>query len=301
MANASTLRGAFTALITPFRDGAVDLDALRELVDRQIDGGIDGLVPCGTTGEAATLSYDEQLDVIRVVVDQAKGRVPVIAGTGTNNTRNTLAFTKRVAELSGVDAALVVVPYYNKPNQPGIIHHYTQIAEQGGLPVVLYNVPGRTVVSMTPATIATLAAHPNIIAVKEASGSMRFAAEVFAALGARDDFALLSGDDFTTMPFIAMGGHGCVSVLSNLDPGGLSTLVSDAAGANLAAARAKNLALQALASALFERPNPVPTKAVAAHLGWCTDEVRSPLVPADEAFVDRVVSLAAAYGLTRDA
>jgi len=295
------LRGAFTALITPFRNGDVDTDALRELVDRQIDGGIDGLVPCGTTGEAATLSYDEQLEVIRVVADQAKGRVPVIAGTGTNNTRNTLAFTRRVAELPGVDAALVVVPYYNKPDQPGMIHHFTQVADQGGLPVVLYNVPGRTIVSMTPATVATLAAHPNIIAIKEASGSMKFDAEVFAAVGDRDDFAFLSGDDFTTMPFVAMGGHGCISVLSNLDPGGLSKLVSDAAGADPAAARAKNLALQEFSRALFERPNPVPTKAVAAYLGWCTNEVRSPLVPADDAFVDRVISLAAAYGLTRGA
>lgn len=292
------LRGAFTALITPFRDGKVDDAALRALVDRQLQGGINGLVPCGTTGESATMSEEERLRVIEIVVEQAQGRVPIIAGTATNDTAETIAFTKRVSKIQGVDAALVVVPYYNKPNQPMLLRHFTQVADEGDLPVVLYNVPGRTVVSLHESTVAALARHPQIIGIKEATGDMAYDTRLFEAIAPdAEGFALLSGDDFTTMPFVAMGGHGCISVVSNLDPGAMSAICALSAAGELEQARALHLKIQPLARALFAQPNPVPTKHIAAMLGWCSAEVRAPLYPCDEDFVDSLAILVNAYGL----
>ncbi len=285
MADVDTLGGAMTAIITPFRDGAVDHDALAALVERQIDGGIDGLVPCGTTGESATMSAEERLSVIRTVVDAADGRVPIIAGTGTNDTAKTLAFTKEVATIDGVDAALVVCPYYNKPDQPMLVRHFTQVADEGGLPVVLYNVPGRTVVSLSPQTIATLAEHPNIIAVKEATGDMVFDTRMIEEVGS-SEFRFLSGDDFTTMPFVALGGHGCISVVSNLLPGMMSELVAATTAMEMERARTIHARISSLVRVLFARPNPVPTKEIAARLGWCSAEVRGPLANSDQGFVD---------------
>lgn len=292
------LRGAFTALITPFRDGQVDVPALKDLVERQIQGGIDGLVPCGTTGEAATMTPEEQLTVIQAVVEQNEGRVPVIAGTGSNNTASTLAFTRRVAEIPGVDAALVVCPYYNKPNQPMLVRHFTEIADQGGLPVVLYNVPGRTVISMTPETVATLASHEQVVGLKEATGSMKLDAEIFEACAGLD-IAMLSGDDFSTMPFVASGGHGCISVLSNLDPGVMHELVEATATGDLERAQRLHLKIQALARTLFARPNPVPTKEIAERLGWCTAEVRAPLYGSEPEFHAQLEAAMDAYGFAR--
>lgn len=293
-----TLQGAITALITPFKDGQIDEVALRQLVDRQIAGGIHGLVPCGTTGEASTMSEAERLRVIEIVVEQAQGRVPIIAGTGSNDTHKTLQFTQKAAKIQGVDAALVVVPYYNKPNQPMMLRHFSQVAEEGGLPVVVYNVPGRTVVSLHESTIAALAQHPNIIGIKEATGDINFDTRMIEALGEHaQGFALLSGDDFTTMPFIAIGGHGCISVVSNLDPATMSALCTSALAGDLATARQLHLKIQPLARALFAWPNPVPTKHIAAMLGWCSAEVRAPLYEADADFVDSLKALAQAYGL----
>ena len=295
MIHANELRGAKTALITPFRDGAVDHDALAALVERQIAGGIDGLVPCGTTGESATMSVEERLSVIRPTVEVAAGRVPIIAGTGSNDTAASIEMTRATAEIGGVDAALVVCPYYNKPNQPMMLRHFTEIAERSELPVVLYNVPGRTVVSLTPETIGALAAHPNIIGIKEATGDMTFDTRMIEQVHDKGDFALLSGDDFTTMPFVAMGGHGCISVVSNLLPGVMSELIKAAAAGELERARALHLRIQPLARTLFTNPNPVPTKEIAAKLGWCTDEVRAPLATSDEAFLGNLDALIAQY------
>jgi 4-hydroxy-tetrahydrodipicolinate synthase len=275
------IRGAYTALITPFRDDKVDVEALKALVERQIDGGIHGLVPCGTTGEAATMSEDEQLLVIRTVVEAADGRVPVIAGTGSNNTRKTVDYTRKVAEIDGVDAALVVVPYYNKPDQEGLFRHFSSVADQGGLPVVLYNVPGRTVTSLTPQTIGRLAGHENIVAIKEATGDMRFDAEVLEQVGSR--IQVLSGDDFTTFPLIASGGVGCVSVVSNLDPGAMSRMCTAALDGDYELARRLHQKIQPLARALFSAPNPVPTKTIASMLEWCAPDVRAPLYEASDA------------------
>ncbi len=289
------LRGAFTALITPFRDGEVDVDALRDLVERQIEGGIDGLVPCGTTGEAATMTEDEQLLVIRTVVEAAGGRVPIIAGTGTNDTRKTVAYTRKVAEIDGVDAALVVVPYYNKPDQEGLFRHFTTVADEGSLPVVLYNVPGRTVRSLTPETVGRLAQHENIIAIKEATGDMVFDTEVLEAVDGKID--VLSGDDYTTFPLLACGGKGCISVLSNLDPATMSQMCEAALEGDYATARKLHMKIQPLTRALFSAPNPVPTKTIASKLGWCTSDVRAPLYELDDEAATALETLARDYGL----
>jgi 4-hydroxy-tetrahydrodipicolinate synthase len=289
------LRGAYTALITPFRDGEVDEEALAELVERQIAGGIHGLVPCGTTGEAATLSENEQLEVVRTVVEAADGRVPIIAGTGTNDTRKTVRYTRRVAEIDGVDAALVVVPYYNKPDQDGLLRHFTTVANEGGLPVVLYNVPGRTVRSLTPQTIGRLAAHDNIVAVKEATGDLRFDTEVLEEVD--DRISVLSGDDFTTLPLLACGGTGCVSVVSNIDPASMSQMCDAANAGDFETARRLHMKIQPLARALFSAPNPVPTKTVAHLLGWCSAEARAPLYEASDEVRNQLEQLIADYGL----
>ncbi len=274
------MRGAYTALITPFRDGEVDVTALKALVDRQIEGGIDGLVPCGTTGEAATMSEDEQLLVIETVAERAAGRVPVIAGTGSNNTAKTIEYTRRVSEIPGVDAALVVTPYYNKPGQSALVRHYLEIAENGDLPVVLYNVPGRTAVSMTAETVARIAEHEHVIAVKEATGDMVLATRILEECG--DSIALFSGDDFTTFPLLAVGGAGCVSVLSNIDPTAMHDMCAAAADGNWDEARSIHLAIQPLARALFSDTNPVPVKTAAAMLGWCGPQLRAPLYEPDD-------------------
>lgn len=269
------LRGAYTALITPFRDGEVDVESLRALVKRQLDGGIHGLVPCGTTGETATMTEAEQLTVIRTVVEAADGEVPIVAGTGTNDTRKTVEYTRKVAEIDGVDAALVVVPYYNKPDQEGLYRHFTTVADEGGLPVVLYNVPGRTVRSLTPKTVGRLAEHDNIVAIKEATGDMTFDTEVLEAVDGKID--VISGDDFTTFPLLACGGTGCISVVSNVDPASMSQMCSSALDGNFSAARELHMKIQPLARALFSAPNPTPAKAIASMLGWCSAEVRAPL------------------------
>ncbi len=294
MAKSDMLRGAMTALITPFRDDAVDEDALRALVDRQITDGIDGLVPCGTTGEAATMSEAERLEVIRVVAEQANGRVPVIAGTGTNDTRKTVAFTQRACEIKGVDAVLVVAPYYNKPGPRMLRAHFEHVADESPLPVVLYNVPGRTVVSLTAGVVAELAAHENVIGIKEATGDLKFAAELHEAVGAQD-FAYFSGDDFTTMPFVAMGGHGCISVVSDTLTDAMSALAERSRGGDLEEAQRLNVRLQALARALFARSNPVPTKAIASALGWCSSEVRAPLYEAEPEFIVELQQVFSTY------
>lgn len=276
----SRLHGAMTAIITPFRDDQVDHPTLRRMVQRQLDAGIDGLVPCGTTGESAVMTPEERLSVIRTTVRAADGRVPIVAGTGTNDTRKTIDFTRTVSKLGGVHAALVVVPYYNKPDQRGLIRHFSAVADQGGLPVVLYNVPGRTITSLTPDTIHALAQHENIIAIKEASGNMRFDSDVLAAADGK--LSVLSGDDFTTFPLLAMGGTGCISVVSNIDPAVMARLCRSARQGDWEDARRAHFKIQPLARALFSAPNPIPTKTIAAQLGLCLSDTRGPLFGPDD-------------------
>jgi len=289
------LRGAFTALITPFEDGEVDHESFADLVDRQIEAGIDGIVPCGTTGEAATLSNDEILAVVQTAAEAADGRVPVVAGTGTNDTRKTIRRTRAVAEIDGVDAALVVAPYYNRPNQEGMYRHFHEVADHGGLPVVLYNVPSRTGVSLSADTVGRLAEHDQIIGIKEASGDMRLVSKIAAKAG--DDLQLLSGDDFTTFPLLALGGVGCVSVVGNLDPATMSDLFAAARRGDLEQARELHREVQPLARLLFSEPNPVPTKVAASILGWCEADVRGPLYVPSEDFAGLMEDMLRDYGL----
>lgn len=266
--------GAFTALATPFRNGALDKEALKKLVEAQIKGGIDGLVPCGTTGESPTLSHAEQIEVITVVAEAASGRVPLIAGAGSNSTAEAIEMASACKDL-GVAATLQVMPYYNKPSQQGMRDHILRVVEASGVPAVLYNVPSRTVVDLQPATVAELAKHELVVAIKEATGDMNRAIEIREQVG--HDFALLSGDDFTLLPFLSVGGNGVISVGSNIVPGLFARLCEAAANGRYDEARDLQFKLQPLNRAMFCASNPGPLKAGLAKLGIMTDEVRSPL------------------------
>ncbi len=273
------IRGTFTALITPFRAGdpsQIDEPALRELVDAQVAGGISGLVPCGTTGETPTLSETEQDRVIAIVVEQARGRVPVIAGTGGNDTAHVLSRTRRARDL-GADGALVVAPYYNKPTQEGLYRHFAHLAEMVDLPIVLYNVPGRTGVNILPETIVRLAQIPGIVAVKEAGGSLDACSEIIAS--APERFFVLSGDDSLTLPIIAVGGQGVISVASNIVPEAMSALTEAALSGEFARARDLHRRLLPLCRAMFLDNNPIAVKTAAGVLGICSGDVRLPLTP----------------------
>jgi 4-hydroxy-tetrahydrodipicolinate synthase len=274
------LTGAFTALITPFRNGEIDQHALRELVEFQIAGGIDGLVPCGTTGESATMTEREHALVIETVTEQAAGRIPVIAGTGTNNTRLTIECTRH-AQHAGATAALVVVPYYNKPTQEGLIAHYTAIAEATDLPLVLYNVPGRTGITMSAQTTIALSRIPTIVAIKEAAGSLDLVTELVNET--RDDFVVLSGDDSLTLPMISVGARGVISVLSNILPAEVAELTRLANAGQFAAAREQHLRLFDVMRAMFTGNNPTAVKTAAGLLGLCSSDVRLPLTQLNEA------------------
>lgn len=272
-----TFSGILTALVTPFApDGALDEAAFRALVRRQLDAGVDGLVPCGTTGEAPTLELSEHAEVIRWCVDEARGRVPVMAGIGSNHTATAIA-TAKVAEEAGAAGVLATVPYYNKPTQEGLYRHFRAIAEAVGVEVCLYNVPGRTSVHMEPATVARLAEVDSITCIKEATGDMAVATEIRRLCGSR--IALLSGDDFTTLPFMAVGGVGCISVASNLVPARMRALVRAAAAGRLSEARERHEALFPLFAALFLETNPIPVKTALAELGLVSDAFRLPLCP----------------------
>jgi len=268
--------GAFTALATPFRNGALDKDALQKLVESQIEGGIDGLVPCGTTGESPTLSHAEHIEVVKIVVEAAAGRVPIIAGAGSNNTTEAIEMAKACKAL-GVDATLQVMPYYNKPSQQGMRDHILKVVEASGAPAVLYNVPSRTVVDLQAETVAELAKHELVVGIKEATGDMTRAIEIREQCG--PDFALLSGDDFTLLPFLSVGGNGVISVGSNVVPGLFSRLCAAARDGRYDEARELQYKLQPLNRAMFCASNPGPLKAALAKLGITADEIRSPLLP----------------------
>lgn len=286
--------GPMTALVTPFKDGKLDESALRALIQRQIDGGISGIVPVGTTGESPTLSHAEANRVIAIAVEAAKGRMLVIAGTGSYDTRASVERT-RAAKQAGADAALVVCPYYNKPTQQGLYLHYKAIAEDGGLPVVVYTIPGRSVVNITPDTIAKLAQLPGIAAVKEASGSLNQMSEVVAACGER--VSVLSGDDGLTLPLMAIGGKGVISVASNIAPRQMSDLVAAGLSGDFAKARGIHYSLLPLFKALFLETNPIGIKAGMAKLGHCSPEMRLPLTPMEPANLAKLEAAMTALGL----
>jgi len=271
------LRGSITALITPMRDGVVDEKAFASFVEWQLAEGTHGLVPVGTTGESPTVSHEEHRRVVEICIEVANGRVPVVAGAGSNSTAEAVSLA-RFAEKTGANAVLSVVPYYNKPNQEGLFQHFSAIASAIGIPVVLYSVPGRTIVDLTVDTIARLRdAHANIIGVKDATGSMERATMQRNKLG--KDFILLSGDDSTALGFNAHGGHGCISVTSNVAPRLCAQMQELSLSGDFAAARDINDKLAYLHKDLFMEPNPAPAKYVANRLNLCANEMRLPLTP----------------------
>jgi 4-hydroxy-tetrahydrodipicolinate synthase len=286
--------GAFTALVTPFKDGAVDDAALAALVEEQIAAGIDGLVPAGTTGEASTLSLEEQAHVIKVVVRQARGRVPIVAGAGANATAHAIELS-RAARDAGADGLLHVTPYYNRPNQEGLYRHFRAIAEAVPLPTVLYNVPSRTACDLLPDTIARLAEHPAIVGVKEASGSTTRATNILARTG--DRITVLSGDDFTMFPLYAVGARGVISVLSNIAPRWVADMWDHVRSGGWDAARAIHFQLQSLTELLFAEPSPQPIKAALALRGAIRDEIRAPLCPVSGALREKLAAALASAGL----
>lgn len=286
--------GSIVAIVTPFRNDAIDEEKLRELVEFQIASGTDGIVPCGTTGEASTLDYAEHDRVIEIVVQQVKGRVPVIAGTGSNSTTEAIEMTAHAKRI-GADGALLVTPYYNKPSQEGLYRHYRAIADAVALPQVLYNVPGRTGVNLLPETVARLAEISNIVAIKEATGSLQQASEVLALCG--DKLDLLSGDDFITFPMMACGAKGVISVVANIMPKEVATLVDAFVAGKMEEARKLHLKLLKIANAMFIETNPVPVKTAVALMGMASDEVRLPLAPMADANRAKLAAVMKEYGL----
>ncbi len=269
-------QGVLTALVTPLRDGAVDERALGELVEFQLEAGVDGLVPCGSTGESATLTHAEHRRVVEVVVAAARGRVPVVAGTGSNSTREAIELTRHAKE-AGADGALLISPYYNKPTQQGIFEHFAAIARETAFPLVVYNVPGRTASNMLPETLARLAAVEQVVAVKESCGDLHQIAQTVAACP--DDFIVLSGDDWATLPILCLGGRGVISVAANVAPADVVELVRAFRAGDLARARESHYRLLPLMDALFCESNPIPVKTALALRGQILDEIRLPLTP----------------------
>jgi 4-hydroxy-tetrahydrodipicolinate synthase len=278
--------GLSTALITPFRDGALDEPALRDLVERQIAAGVDQLVPCGCTGESATLSHFEHGKVIEIVVSAASGRIRVVAGTGSNNTREAIELTKH-AKAVGADGALLISPYYNKPTQQGIYEHYRAIAEQTEFPLITYNVPSRTGSNVAPSTLARLADVPHIVGVKEACGDIGQISEVVARC--HEEFAVLSGDDTLNLPIMVIGGKGAISTASNVAPEAVGELLRACWDGDFSRARELHYQLLPLFHALFFETNPIPTKSALELMGLITSaEVRPPLTPITEANRERL-------------
>lgn len=266
--------GSMTALITPFKNGHVDEKTLVKLVRRQIKSGTDGIVPVGTTGESPTLSFKEHERVIEVVIDAANKEVPVVAGTGSNSTDEAIGLT-RFAKKAGADGVLMVTPYYNKPTQEGLFRHYQAVAKAVDIPIVLYNVPGRTGIALSPETVARLSNIPTITAIKEATGSMDQASHILSLC----DITVLSGDDSLTLPLMALGAQGVISVASNVIPEAVAAMVDAFFAGNLEEARALHLKMFPLFRALFIETNPIPVKRAMKFLGFAGDEVRLPLCP----------------------
>ena len=266
--------GMGTAIITPMNENGIDYEGLGRLIEFQIENGINAIIVMGTTGENATIEPEDQKEVIRYTVEKVNKRVPVIAGTGTNNTEHVLDFTKSACD-DGADAVLVVTPYYNKATQNGLIKHYERIADYSAKPVIMYNVPGRTGCNMTPASCAILADHPNIAAIKEASGNMAQAVEMAALCG--DKLDIYSGEDGITLPLLSIGGMGCISVASNVAPRQMVEIVDKFFAGDVAGAAQMQKDLYPLIKLLFCEVNPIPVKAAMAAMGYCENRLRLPL------------------------
>jgi 4-hydroxy-tetrahydrodipicolinate synthase len=286
--------GSLVAIVTPFRKGKVDERALAELIEWQIAKGTNGIVPCGTTGESATLSHEEHNRVIELTVEVVNRRVPVIAGTGSNSTDEAIALTKH-AKQAGADGALLITPYYNKPTQEGLYRHYKAVAEAVDLPLVLYNIPGRTGVNMLPATMARLSAIKTIVGIKEGSGSVQQASDIVQLCG--DRLTLLAGDDSLTLPMMAVGGKGVVTVTANLLPAEMAALVKTFAQGKVEEARRLHFQLSPLFAALFYETNPIPVKEALGMMGKIDPELRLPLCPMAQENRDKLVRVLKDAGL----
>jgi 4-hydroxy-tetrahydrodipicolinate synthase len=287
--------GASVAIVTPFIDGKVDEQGLVDLIEFQIANGTHGIVPCGTTGESATLDFDEHKRVIELTVKTVRGRVPVIAGTGANNTKEAIELTES-AKASGADAVLSVTPYYNKPSQEGLFQHFKTIAESVKIPMFLYNVPGRTAINMLPETVARLAKVKNIIGIKEACGSLQQISDVIRLCPPK--FIVLSGDDFTSMPTVFIGGKGVISVTSNVDPKGMADLMEASLAGDLKKANKIHYRLFPLMNAMFCAPNPVPAKKGVELMGKIKDGLpRLPLSAIDDAALVKLTAAMKDAGL----
>jgi 4-hydroxy-tetrahydrodipicolinate synthase len=289
------IHGSIVAIVTPFKNGQIDEDSLKELIEFQIENGTHGIVPCGTTGESPTLSHEEHEYVIEVTVKAVKKRIPVIAGTGSNSTEEAIRLTK-FAEKVGADAALLVVPYYNKPTQEGLYLHFRQIASQVKIPLILYNIPGRSGVNMNPETIARLAKDcKNIIGVKEASGSVQQASKILYLCGM--DFILLSGEDAINFPLLAIGGKGFITVTANIVPRDVAELYNSYARGEFNQARELHYKLLPLNETLFIETNPIPVKAALSLMGKIQGEFRLPLCPMSPANFEKLKTALQNYGL----
>ena len=286
--------GAIVAIVTPFRNGKVDEQALRKLIEEQIAAGTDGIVPCGTTGESTTLSHEEHDRVIEITIDAARKRLPVIAGTGSNSTAEALRLTRHAWE-AGADGALLVCPYYNRPTQEGLYQHYRTIAEEVPTPNIIYNTPGRTGTNLLPETLAKLAKIKNIVGVKEASGSLKQMSDVIQLCGS--DFDVLSGDDIFTLPLLAIGGKGVISVISNIVPADMAEMVDVFAAGDLEQARALHYRMAPLIDVLFIETNPIPVKAALAMMGKIEYELRLPLCRMSEKNEGTLKKVMQDYGL----
>ncbi|ULA68563.1 MAG: 4-hydroxy-tetrahydrodipicolinate synthase [Nitrospira sp.] len=286
--------GSLVAIVTPFKNGKLDERALGDLIEWQITSGTHGIVPCGTTGESATLTHAEHDRVVAFTVEVVRRRVPVVAGTGSNSTEEAIALTKH-AKAAGVDGALLITPYYNKPTQEGLFLHYKAVAEAVELPLVVYNIPGRTGVNMMPATIARLTICPTVVAIKEGSGSVQQASEIIQLCG--DRLTVLAGDDALTLPMMAVGGKGVITVTANLLPAKMAQLVNAFRDGRLEAARAMHYELYPLFTALFYETNPIPVKEALHLMGKIAPEIRLPLCPMGNENKSKLLAVLKAAGL----
>jgi len=287
-------QGSFVALVTPFKNGKIDEDALKNLIEFQVANGTNGIVPCGTTGEAATLSIEEHNQVIDIAVGTVNGRIPVIAGTGSNSTKEAIKMTIHAKE-TGANAALLITPYYNKPTQEGLYQHFKKIAGDVDIPIIVYNVPGRTSVNMLPATTARLSEIKNIVGIKEASGSLQQVSETIKLCG--ENFSVISGDDANTLPIMAAGGKGVISVTANIAPDKIAALCKACLDENFSEARKLHYELLDLNISMFIETSPGPVKTALSLMGKVSDEVRLPLVPMNNANLSTLKSLLKKSGL----
>jgi len=289
-------KGAIVAIATPFKKGKVDEEALRGLIEFQIKNGTDGIVPCGTTGESPVLSHKEHDRVVEITVNAVKKRVPVIAGTGSNSTDEAIRLTRHAYDV-GADGALIVAPYYNRPTQEGLYQHYKLIAEKVPIPIIVYNIPSRTGVNITPDTMAKLSKIKNIVGVKEAAGSLQQMQEMITACG--PNFSVLSGDDFFTFPLMCLGGHGIISVASNVAPAAVAELVDAISAGKFKKAKELHYKLTPLVNSLFIETNPAPVKAALAMMGKIQYEIRLPLVKLSDANYEKLKQALKTFGLIK--